>query len=119
VAYGALRASDTSLSELVPRVLFLAAGYDHQAGAWITSAETTSVAALAQINFATDPWDSERYPYIQTAVTYQGFTMLAARQHRPALVQPLRQILQTAGFGEFIDFAMTHLPEVSSWEEAE
>jgi hypothetical protein len=119
VAYGALQASDTSLSELVPRALFLAAGYDHQAGAWITSAETTSVAALAQINFATDPWDSERYPYIQTAVTYQGFTMLAARQHRPALVQPLRQILQTAGFGEFIDFAMTHLPEVPSWEEAE
>jgi hypothetical protein len=95
VATGALRAPDTSLTEFVPRALFLAAGCDHQAGAWITSAETTGVAALAQINFATDPWDSERYPYIQTAVAYQGFTMLAAQQHRPALAQPLREIMGT------------------------
>jgi hypothetical protein len=119
VATGALRAPDTDLTELVPRALFLAAGYDHQAGAWITSAETTAVAALAQTNLATDPWDSQRYPYIQTAVAYQGFTMLAAKQHRPALTQPLREILDTAGFGQFIDFAMTHLPEVPIWQEAE
>ena len=119
VATGALRAPDADLTELVPRALFLAAGYDHQAGAWITSAETTGVAALAQINFATDPWDSERYPYIQTAVAYQGFSMLAAKQHRPALAQPLREIMDSAGFGQFIDFAMTHLPEVPVWSEAE
>ncbi len=119
VAAGALRAPDASLSDLVPRALFLAATYDHQAGAWITSAETTAVAALAQINYLTDPWDSERYPYIQTAVAQQGFTMLAAQQHRPALVQPLREILDSAGFGQFIDFAMAKVADQPAWDEAE
>ncbi|MET7717426.1 hypothetical protein [Streptomyces sp. NPDC005407] len=117
VAAGALRAPDEELRDLIAPALFLAATYDHQAGAWITSAETTAVAALAQINYASDPWNSERYPHIATAVTHQGFTMLAARHLRPKLVQPLRKILETAGFGDFIDFAMTQMADVPAWDE--
>jgi hypothetical protein len=118
VAAGALRAPDTGLRDLVPRALFLAANYDHQAGAWISAAETTAVAALTQVNYARDPWDSERYPYVQTAVTQQGFTLLAARQHRPALEQPLRNILEAAGFGHFMDTAMAAVADVPPWNEA-
>jgi hypothetical protein len=118
VAAGALRAPDTDVRDLVPRALFLAANYDHQAGAWITAAETTAVAALAQVNYAMDPWDSERYPYVQTAVTQQGFTLLAARQHRPALEQPLRSILDPAGFGNLMDTALAAVSDVPPWNEA-
>ncbi len=119
LAICALRAPDATMRDLVPRGLFMAATYDHQAGAWISSAETTSVAALAQVNYLADPWDSERYPHIQTAVAEQGFTVLAAQQHRPALTGPLREILDSAGFGDFIDFAIEQVADQPSWTEGE
>ncbi|WP_435107190.1 hypothetical protein [Nocardiopsis synnemataformans] len=119
LAFAAQQAPDPELRSLVPQGLFLAATCDHQAGAWMTAAETTYAAVLAQMNYATDPWNSDRYPYIQTAMTEQAFSMLAAQQHRPSIAQPLREILDTAGFGPFLEAALVTVADQPGWEEAE
>ncbi|WP_335986953.1 hypothetical protein [Glycomyces sp. MUSA5-2] len=117
VAAIAMQSTDDHDRYYVPRALFQAASYDHQAGAWITSAETTAVALLAQLQYTADPINFGRFPYLKYAITQQQVTFIAAQQHRPALVDPLRQILDVAGFGQHLYESITESNETTSWDE--
>src|SRR5262249_36587512 len=93
---------DTEDRELVPIATFYAAHYDHQAGAWVSSAELGTIASLAQAAYAPDPWNMDRYSHLLNAVRNQAITVLVARQLRPAFEQPILGILDRGHLGGFV-----------------
>jgi hypothetical protein len=93
---------DASDRDLVPAAMFYAANYDHQAGAWVSSAELFAVASLAQAAYAADPWNTDRYSHLPWAIHYQAVTVVVARQLRPAFEQPVFDVLDRGHLGDFV-----------------
>lgn len=79
---------------LVPRAIFSASISDHNAGAWISSAELASIASLAHMAYTADAFDLGNHDYVLEAAARQVITATTAQQLRPKLLGKFNQIFE-------------------------
>ncbi|WP_432563056.1 hypothetical protein [Kineococcus sp. SYSU DK003] len=93
VAFAGHATQNEDVQDLIPVGLFGAANCDHAAGAWIGATELTRVAMLAQHHFMLDPWNNEKYLYLDGAWDNQAIRLHTAQAIRPAVLEQLRGIV--------------------------
>lgn len=86
----------------IPIALFAAANHDHDAGAWIASADLATIAGLAHLAYAPRPEALDEHSYLTETAKDQYTTLLVARQVRPHLTQTIHEMLQQGPVGQLI-----------------
>lgn len=77
---------------LVPRAIAAASISDHNAGAWLVSADLTAIAALAHVAYSPNAHDAGDHEYLLEAVGRQVITVAAAQRLRPQFLEKIVEI---------------------------
>ncbi|MFJ2232179.1 hypothetical protein [Streptomyces halstedii] len=118
-ATAARSAPDAGLGRFIPRGIILAAGYDRQAGNWISATRLFCIGLIAQNAYCDEPYDHERYPYVWEMMGDQALTLRAAQAVRPGFVPLLRTTTASAGIDTVIDDLLAPTADVpAATEEA-
>ena len=115
--YAALHAHDQRVRDLAPAAIFDAARCEYQSGAWLSALAMTRVAILLQSNYAPDPWNLDRHE-ILGATILQAAAVKAAGRCRPALAEPVSQLIAGAALTEEVDEALAMDHSFLEWDEA-
>ena len=115
--YAALHAHDQRVRDLAPAAIFDAARYEHQSGAWLSALAMTRVAILLQSNYAPDPWNLDRHETLGATIL-QAAAVKAACRCRPALAEPVSQLIACAALTKEVDEALAMDHSFLEWDEA-
>ncbi|MET9104057.1 hypothetical protein [Streptomyces antibioticus] len=116
-AVAAQTAPDPELRRFVPRGIVLAAGYDRQAGNWLSATHLFCIGLMAQNAYCDEPYNHERYPYVWEMMADQALTLRIADAVRPGFVPLLRTITASVGIDTLIDHLLAPTVEDSTATE--
>lgn len=103
---------DVAERELVARGLIEAASAEYQAGNWLSAAETFVIGIAAQSQLADDPWDEDRYSYLERMRFELTMMLVAARQILPQATAFLESRLDRAGIRDLIEEGVASVADV-------
>lgn len=110
---------DLADRELVARGIIEAGSAEYQAGNWLSAAEIFAIGIPAQSQLADDPWDEERYPYLERMRFELTMMLVAARQIMPEAVGFLENRLDRAGIRDLIEEGVAAVSDVPARDAEE
>jgi hypothetical protein len=106
------QSTETALKAHIPKAFFEAARSAQFAGCWVDAAALTEVALIAQNALATDPFDSDKHPELETGEINELMELVAVHAFWPQL-EPLFEAAHpmTGWYGHLVE--MLEAPENS------
>lgn len=92
---------------LVPMAIFAASISDHNAGAWVSSADLASIAGLAHVAYWPNPFDLNSHEYVLEGVARQVITMAAAKNLRPDVFTAIAHLFDENPLAELVATGLT------------
>jgi hypothetical protein len=98
----AARGDGPDLASFVGRGIIEAAGYDHQAGNWLTAGRVLGLGLPIHLSGCTDPFDADQHPFVWHMIGNQALAARTARTLRPEYL-PLIESGMTSGTDLIVD----------------
>jgi hypothetical protein len=116
IAVGLAHAHGSDDEDLIAAGLMKAAHLDYRSGAWCAAVESYSVAMLAHLAYAEDPWNVERHQDLQAADLHSGYLRAAADFADPKLAARVRAAQKECGLSDVLDETEQLMPDRSAQE---